>query len=107
LGLVALLVLVAAAIPGVWNVYGKERESRELRTQAEIQAEHLSAQQAQLETDIARLQTERGKEAALREQYAIGKKGEGLIIIVDPPKAIPVEATSTVRQWVRKFLPFW
>jgi hypothetical protein len=107
LGMFGILVLVVAAIPGVWNVYGKERESRSLRTQAELQVRNLAQQEARLSGDISRLQTERGKEEALREQYAVGKRGEGLIIIVDPPQALPIEATSTIRQWVHKFLPFW
>jgi len=107
LGIFALFILVCAAIPGVWNVFLKERESRELRVQAELQAEHLLAQESQLHDDISRLKTNKGKEAALRGQYAVGKKGEGLIIIVEPKIPEPIEATSTIRQWVKTFLPFW
>ncbi|MFA7309619.1 MAG: hypothetical protein WC050_01815 [Candidatus Paceibacterota bacterium] len=107
LGLLALLVLVLMGISGEWNVFKKERESRALRDQAELQVTNLSAQETQLSADIAKLETDRGKEEALREQYAVGRKGEGLIIIVEPVKPEPIEATSTFRTWVRKFLPFW
>lgn len=107
LGIVALFILVLVALSGVWNVYQKERESRALRRQAETQYATLSQQQGQLETDIASLQTLRGKEAALRQQYAVGKQGEGLIIIVDPKPQALVRASSTLMQWVHTFLPFW
>lgn len=106
-GTLALLIVVLFVALSVWRVYKKERESRILRDMAERQAADLSVQQTELSAHIERLQTERGKEAALREQYAVGKQGEGLIIIVDPKQEQPVQATSTFRSWVRKFLPFW
>ena len=86
------------------GVYQK-RES--LQRPAENQYNMLSQQQTQLQSDIASLETDRGKEAALRQQYAVGKKGEGLIVIVDPRSDAPRQASSTIMQWVRKFLPFW
>src|SRR3990167_7471229 len=107
LGIVALLILVLVAASGVWSVYQKERESLQLRSEAESQYNMLSQQQTQLQSDIANLETDRGKEAALRQQYAVGKKGEGLIVIVDPRPDAPQQASSTIMQWVRKFLPFW
>lgn len=107
LGIAGLFVLVLVAAGGVWSVYQKERESLSLRQEAENQYSTLSQQEAQLKNDIASLETDRGKEAALREQYAVGKKGEGLVIIVDPKASLPQQASSTIMQWVHKFLPFW
>ena len=107
LGLVALLLLVLLALSGWWNVFKKERESRALRQQSESTVNSLSEQEAQLKADIASLKTERGKEAVLRAQYAVGKKGEELVVIVDPGTPKPVQASSSVMQWVRTFLPFW
>jgi cell division protein FtsB len=107
LAIIALLFLVAASIVGVWDVYHKEEESQVLRDQAESQYTTLAQQETLLQSNIANLQTERGKEAALRQQYAVGKKGEGLIVIVDPTPPAPVQASSTIMQWVQKFLPFW
>ena len=107
LGTTALFVLVVVAISGVWSVYQKERESFQLRSEAESQYNMLSQQRVQLQGDIANLETDRGKEAALRQQYAVGKKGEGLIVIVDQRPDAPRQASSTIMQWVHKFLPFW
>ena len=107
LGTTALFVLVVVAISGVWSVYQKERESFQLRSEAESQYNMLSQQRVQLQGDIANLETDRGKEAALRQQYAVGKKGEGLIVIVDQRPDAPRQASSTIMQWVHRFLPFW
>lgn len=103
----ALLILVISAIWGVWSAYQKEQESRMLRTQAEVQRSDFAQRQTQLNSDIANLQTNRGKEGVLREQYTLGAMGEGLIVIVDPPVAIPREATSTVFDKLKKALWWW
>ena len=107
LGIGALFIFVTLAASGVWSVYQKERESLALRDQAESQYQTLSQQEIQLQKDISSLATDRGKEAALRQQYAVGKTGERLIVIVDPQAVVPQQASSTIMQWVHKFLPFW
>src|SRR3989338_8600795 len=83
LGLLGLLLLVTVGAFGVWGVYQKEQESAALRAQAEGDRADLVERQAQLGSDITKLKTDRGMEEALREQYALAEKGEGLIIIVD------------------------
>lgn len=107
LGLLALLFVVLAAVLGVWNVYQKERESATLRTQAETERADLILREKQLNGDIAKLKTDRGMEEALREQYALAEKGEGLIVIVDPPTPVPVQATSSVMGWFKKMFRWW
>jgi|SRR3989344_4846727 len=105
LGLLALLVVVFGAASSVWGVYQKERESKKLRAQAETERADLLERQGRLESDIATLRTDRGLEEALREQYALAERGEQLIVIVDPPTAEPIHATSTVQQWLSNL--FW
>ena len=105
--MLALLVLAVVRSIGVWGVYQKERESRSLRADSEAQLADLKSRKAQLETDIAKLKTDRGMEAALREQYQLAKSGEGLIVIVDPPTPQPIATTSTMMQWFQKSLSWW
>lgn len=104
LGLFALIVLSAM---GVWGAYQKEKESRLLRKEAEMQLGDLSKRQAQLDADIANLETDRGKEQVLREQYALAARGEGLIVIVDTPPVAPAHATSSLVDWLKKTFTWW
>lgn len=103
--LALLFILVIVAMSGVWKAYRKEQESLLLRQEAEIQLVDLTKRKAQLETDIAKLNTSRGMEDALREQYLLAKSGENLIVIVDSPTPVPIVATSSVMEWLQK--TFW
>ena len=104
LGLFALIVLSAM---GVWSAYQKEKESCLLRKEAEMQLGDLSKRQAQLDADIASLETDRGKEQVLREHYALAARGEGLIVIVDTPPVAPTRATSSLVDWLKKTFTWW
>lgn len=88
---VCLALAALAAGSGVWGAYKKERESAELRHEAEVQLADLVARNEQIEAKLAHLETDRGKEETLRERYELGKAGEHLIVIVDEP----APATST------------
>ncbi len=103
LGMVALLALVIMAASGVWNVYHKDRESRALRMQSELELAQLTQQQTQLNARINKLESPRGKEETLRQQYAVGKQGEGMIIIVDPEQSKESPATTTpAMHWIER-----
>jgi cell division protein FtsB len=106
--LVGLLILSVLGSLGVWNTYQKERESAALDREAQAQAQDLSQREAKFETDIAELQTNRGKEEALREQYALAAKGEHVIVIVDQPEQAPTTASSSAFvEWLHKTFPWW
>jgi hypothetical protein len=105
LGLFLLVVFVAS---GVWGIYRKEQESAVLKDEALAQFADLSTQQSQLAASIAGLETERGKEAALRQQYNVGDAGEGMVIIVEPPQPATTTPTSTPFQaWLHQTFPWW
>lgn len=93
LGLLALLALVVLVGGGVWSAWQKDKASAALNQQSQAALADLTAQESQLQGNITELQSERGKEAALRDQYAVGKQGEDMIVIVDssttPPPAQP------------------
>ena len=105
--MLALILLIVLASFAVWGVYQKEQESRALRQEAEVQLADLRQQEELLSGHITSLKSDRGKEAALREQYSVGREGEGLIVLVESDQPAPVPQESTMKQWVRKMVPFW
>ncbi len=109
LALLALFVVVVAASSALYDVYKKERDSRVLRNQAEAQLYNLSIQEDHLNTEIARLETVRGKEEMLRQNYEMAREGENMIMIIEPPERPRTEATSTpvMMRWLHWVIPFW
>lgn len=105
--IVGVLLLVLLALSGVWNIYKKERESRTLREDSTRRLQALSQQEHALQTSIDSLRTTRGKEEALRDQYAVGKPGEQLVVIVEPERPATTTQETGFLQIVHKFLPFW
>jgi cell division protein FtsB len=103
--MLALLVFVLFGIWAVVGVYLKERESSELRIQAEAQLKDLEKRQGELSEKISSLETEHGQEAALRDAYQVGKDGEKVIMIVDKPASSTRENTQENRTWLQKI--FW
>ncbi|MCE9541336.1 hypothetical protein K8R03_02120 [Candidatus Kaiserbacteria bacterium] len=107
LGTFALLAVVVVVAMGVWKVYGKERESHQLRREAELQRDSLAQQSARLDDETAKLKTDRGREELLREQYDVGKQGEGLIVIVEPVAPEPVATSTSLMQKLKKAFTWW
>ena len=106
--LVVLFALVVGGSLGVWRTYQKERESLALDTQARARAADLAEREGKLKKDIDLLQTDRGREEALREQYAFAAAGEGVVIIVDQPGApVPSASSSAFVEWLHRTFPWW
>jgi cell division protein FtsB len=106
--LVALVGVAIVAALGVWNTYEKDREAAVLDSEAQAQAKDLVQRETELKADIANLQTNRGKEAALRQQYALAGQGEGVVIIVNQSaQSAPTASTSAFVEWLHKAFPWW
>jgi cell division protein FtsB len=105
--LLALFIVMSALASGVWNIAGKARESAALKHQAQAQLADLTKRQDQLTSDIDSLKTDRGKEEALRKQYALAAKGEHMIVIVDPSVQTAAAATSTPGDWFKGLFGWW
>lgn len=108
LALLALFIIVCTAFSALWDVYKKEKESRILKNQAEAQLYNLNMQEEHLSGEIARLETTRGKEEMLRENYEMAREGENMIMIIESPSKPVVQATSTtLNRWMHRLIPFW
>jgi cell division protein FtsB len=105
---IVMLVLVILVLFGIWavvGVYMKERESSDLRQQAEAQEKDLQMRETALNERISSLETQRGQEAALRDAYQVGKQGEGVVTIVDQPATSTPQYSSGDQNWWQKV--FW
>ena len=104
---IGLIVLIAVAVRGVWDVHQKERESRLMREDAERQLAMIKKREIDLRADIAMLKSDRGLEEVLREEYELAKQGEGVIVIVEPPTSPPVEEPPSTFEWFQRSLQWW
>lgn len=105
-----LLGVFALFVFGSWSVWGawrKDVESAALNRQSQAALADLTQQQSQLQINIQELQSERGREAALRQAYGVGKAGEREIIIVDPSHPQPATSTPSVFESIKKALWWW
>ncbi len=86
---VSALLLLAVLFLGnvVWGMYDTYREARGKAELASAKQAELAARKAELEEKIARLETPRGQEEAIREKYLVAKEGESVIVLVDAPPA--------------------
>ena len=100
-----LLALIALAVQAVWGIYQKELESRQLRTEAEAKLADLQKRQIELQNGIDKLNSNRGVEETLRQNFDLAKPGEEMVVIIEPPRGENVTATST--NWFQQVLHWW
>src|SRR3989344_5966336 len=67
---------------GVIGFMGKMQMTRENRKIAENKMAELKQEEAKLSSDIAKLKTDEGIEASMREKFGLAKVAEGLIVVV-------------------------
>jgi cell division protein FtsB len=61
----------------------KERETSHKKELILDQIDTLKSRESSLNNDIAKLETEEGREEIIREKYQVAKEGEKMVIIVD------------------------
>lgn len=102
----ALFLVLCTALWALWGVWGKEQESLALKQQAEGHLADMQARYDQLAADVASLKTDRGQEGVLRDNYDVGKPGEGLIVIVDE-KPTPTSTETAPKAVASPWWKFW
>ncbi|MDB5187763.1 MAG: hypothetical protein JWO50_283 [Candidatus Kaiserbacteria bacterium] len=108
LALLGCIILLIIGSFGLWHTYQEEQASLRLRNDAQAHLQGLQQRQKTLSGDIALLTTDRGREAVLRSQYALGKPGEHMMIIINGPA--PMAATDTpsvLKTWFKKAFSWW
>ena len=95
MGIVVLLVITVLFARGAWSVHEKAQFAKDNRVRAEKELSELTGRREALQEEISRLNTERGLEEELRQKFDIGREGEQLIVLIDPPEAAEQNETPT------------
>jgi cell division protein FtsB len=99
-----LLVLVIVFSRSVWNIYKKEKFSRESLSVVERKYEDMSSRKKYLEGQIQKLNTEDGIEEEIRDKFSVKKEGEISVLIIDNSSSSKkIEMISEKSLW-QKFL---
>ena len=96
--LFVVLVVFAVSVIGFAK---RSLESNENLKVSEKKIQELKARKDGLEKDITELNTDFGKEKVFRENYGLGKPGEGVVVVIDNP--ILTEEKHE-KSW---FIQFW
>lgn len=99
----ALIILLTYLLINVLDIFRKEEIARETAKESKQELEELQARRKTLESNLASLDTERGREESYREQFGVALPGEEVIIVV----AEEEEEPQTGLTWWRKFLGFF
>ena len=97
--LILLALLVGLLARSTLRVYRNEELARAKRNEAVLAEQALLSQKAALEERLARLNTPRGVEEAIRTKFQMARPGEELLVIVDERST--TTATSTPSWWKR------
>ncbi|MCI0619916.1 hypothetical protein L0Y40_02690 [Candidatus Wolfebacteria bacterium] len=99
--IVLLAALVFLLARGVWGIYEKERDTEYKLEQSQQEAAALGERERFLRDDISRLETVEGVEGEIRENFGLGKAGEGVIIVVPGDNSAAVNANGSGGFWNR------
>ncbi len=87
----------------IWGLAGKARVAINEAHDAEHEYQAMEERKHKLEENLAALDTDVGKDAAIRTAFGVARPGEEVIVVV-PPK----EATSTPpKSWWQKVLDWF
>lgn len=81
--IIIFILLVGFISVSVIKIYKKYKESKMLAEKTEQEVKELEAKKTELESSIAKLQTESGAEKEIRSTLNVKKPGEEAIVIVE------------------------
>jgi cell division protein FtsB len=99
LSLISLLFVLS-----LWNLlgfWGKMNETSKNRKFAEEKVSALRESKMKLESNVSKLETDRGVEEVLRENFGLSREGEEVIVIVEDENIAPVPEEK------KGFMKFW
>jgi cell division protein FtsB len=97
---VGLIIFGSFVVVGVVDLYQKEEIARTEAASARIQYENLSKRHGELTAQVEALESTRGQEAILREDFGVALPDEEVIIIME--KEVP-DAPLPLPWWRKLF----
>lgn len=94
-GIVFLGILVLVFGWGVMNFMFKMEVTARNKDIAEQKMAELQRRKENLEREIDELNTDKGKEKVFREDFGMGRDGEGLIVVIDEKKVAEKEVSRS------------
>lgn len=95
--IVGVLLLVAVWLLSlIWGLAGKAQIAVTEANDARGQYEMLEKRKAMLQANIAALETDRGRDAAIRTAFGVARAGEEVIVVVPPS---PATSTAPLSWW--------
>jgi len=104
--LVILSILIILLLNAVWKVYGKQSITEVNLSKTASVYSSLKKREEDLSIEIARLKSDSGREAEIREKYGMIKDNEEVIVIVDN-KDSDANKTSVESNWWRKIIDWF
>jgi len=92
--IIVLLVIALILARATWNVFIKNRETKENLVETVEYLDDLKKRGANIEEEIQDLSTERGIDREIREKFRVVKEGEGMIMLIDSPESYTASSTN-------------
>jgi cell division protein FtsB len=80
----------------IWGLAGKAQIAVTQANDEKWQYQALEERKAMLQANVAALQTDRGRDAAIRTSFGVARPGEEVIVVVPP---LPATTTPPLTWW--------
>lgn len=95
--IIGIAVLVAVWLMSlIWGLAGKAQIAVTQANDAKRQYQALEERKATLQANVAALDTNRGRDAAIRTAFGVARPGEEVIVVVPP---MPATSTPPLSWW--------
>ena len=82
--IIIMAVFAVLFLHAAWGMHKKSLDAIQKRDKALEELHALESRQAELESDIARLSSDRGVEEEIRDRFMVAKDGEKVMIVIAP-----------------------
>ena len=84
-----LLLVIFWLVSLIWGLVDKVHIAVSEAREARLQYEALEERKAMLQANVAAIETERGRDAAIRTAFGVARPGEEVIVVVPPATTTP------------------